>query len=180
MNVERDRLQALISEHLSFRSFELTDEQLLFDWENDLSSWSSTMILNPLSHQFIRNYIQDSSTSILEKGQLIFLVEQKESKEPVGYLQLFDYEAINQKLACGIYLAKEFRGKGLAKEILSFAKSYSFNILNCRMLYAETLVSNERACHLFEREGFKPTAVLKDWLWFNGCFESVIYFQVWR
>ncbi len=165
---------------LSLRSFEEQDEELLLTWENELSSWTSSMTLNPLSHKFIKDYILYSNNSILEDGQLVLLVERLDTGEPIGYLQLLDYEPLHQKLGLGVYIIEEARGKRFASELIDFAKTYAFDILHCRMIYAETFQSNEAACNLFQSVGFEQTAVLPEWYWSNGTYESLVYYQIWN
>ncbi len=165
---------------LRLRSFEESDVDTIYRWENDIQTWSSSMTLNPLSYKFIRDYVVYAPSSIVDEGQLYLLLEDKETKEALGYVQLLNYEALHQKLALGVYLEPKHRNKGYAIEALECIKEYVFAVLNCRMIYAETLETNSSARHLFERAGFHKTAVLKDWYWLNGAFQNLIYYQIWR
>ncbi len=173
-------MKQLKTNRLTLRSFEEQDTPLLYSWENELSSWASSMTLNPLSHKFIKDYILYSNNSILEDGRLVILAENSETGEPIGYLQLLDYEPLHQKLGLGVYLVEAARGKGFASELIEWAKTYAFDVLHCRMVYAETFESNEAACKLFRSVGFEQTAVLPDWFWINGAYESLVYYQIWN
>ncbi len=172
-------MKELKTNRLSLRSFEEKDADLLLSWENSVDAWASSMTLNPLSHKFIKDYILYDNQAILRDGKLIFLAEELESNKAIGYLQLLDYEPLHQKLGLGIYISESFRGLGYAKELIAFAKSYAFDILHCRMLYAESFASNKSACRLFESMGFKQTAILPDWYWVNRRYESLVYYQIW-
>ncbi len=172
-------MKELKTDRLLLRSIEERDAEQLFQWENDLNAWTSSMTLNPLSHKFIKDYITYSNQSILENGELVLFAENLDTQEAVGYLQFLNYEPLHQKVAIGIYVSKSCRNLGYAGEMLDFAKTYAFDILHCRMLYAETLKSNSIACRLFERQGFEQTAVLPNWYWVNGGYKSLVYYQVW-
>ncbi len=173
-------MKELKTESLLLRSIEESDVETLFLWENDLNAWASSQTINPLSHKFIKDYITYSAQSILEQGELVLIAERLDGRGVIGYLQLLNYEPLHQKVGLGIYVAEACRRLGYAREMLTFAKAYAFDVLHCRMLYAETLKSNTSACQLFERQGFKQTAVLPDWYWVNGKYESLVYYQIWR
>ncbi len=172
-------MESLQTERLLIRSFEERDTDMLLAWENDLSVWSSALTLNPLSHKFIKDYILYSTTSILDKGELVLLAETLQDHKPIGYIQLLDYEPLHQKLAIGVYVSPDYRQQAYGGELIRFAKAYAFDILHCRMVYAQTLLSNEPACKLFESLGFERTAVLPKWFWLNGSFEDLVYYQIW-
>ncbi len=173
-------MKELKTDRLLLRSIEEKDADFLFQWENDLNAWASSQTINPLSHKFIKDYITYSSQSVLDKGELSLIAESLDGKEVIGYLQLLNYEPLHQKVGLGIYIGEAYRHLGYASEMIDFVKTYAFDILHCRMLYAETFISNTSACRLFESQGFKQTAVLPDWYWVNGRYESLVYYQIWN
>lgn len=170
----------LKNERIQLRAIEMSDAETLHRWENDTSSWASSMTIQPLSSELIRSYITDSAHSIITKGELMLIIIERSSGSPVGYLQLLGYDALSRRTGLGLYLSPEHRGRGYATEALGLVKSYAFDCLGLRMLYADILASNEACWRIFERLGYQHTATLPEWHYAEGKWHDLRYYQLWN
>lgn len=164
---------------MKLRPLELDkDREALYEWENDVQAWTSSGTLNPISYDFVDRFIIASNTSILEKQSLALAIEVLHAGV-VGYVQLFDYDAISRRVSVGIYIAPKFRRQGYASECVGLVHSYLKQVLNCVMVYVTVLEGNAASKGLFERLGYQQTARLVRWHWREGSYHDLIYYQLW-
>lgn len=169
----------LSSERLKLRSLELDrDRDALYEWENDAEAWGSSGTLNPISYDFIDRFITISSASIIEKQSLALAIEVK-CRSLVGYVQLFDYDAVSRRVAIGIYISPQARGQGYARESIELLHGYLRETLNCTMIYATVLDNNVPSQRLFSSLGYKQTARLERWHWQGDSYHDLMYYQLW-
>ncbi len=170
----------LSNEYIRLRAIDLNDTELLYKWEHDTLSWDSSLTLNPISSQFIKDYIADSPHSIVRKGELFLIIEEITQNAPIGYAQLLNYDCISRKAGLGLYIAPEYRRLGYAHNVIRLLEDYAFRRLGVNMLYADILSSNQACCLLFEKLGYTHTATLPKWHWSNGQYHDLRYYQLWN
>lgn len=153
------------------RKLEPDDLPQLYEWENDAESWLDGDTHNPLSEADLRDYILRTTGDIYQDGQLRLMICQAETKSgdqvaktPVGCVDLYDVDIRNRKAAVAIYVAREWRGKGVSREALLKLKSYVTNILCFRLLYALVREDNQTSTELFQSVGFQKVACLPEWV----------------
>ncbi len=146
---------------MRLRKLEPTDLPYLYQWENDSSSWADSDTHNPLSQQDLRAYIESTTGDIYKDGQLRLVIENEGAT--VGCIDLFQYDIRNRRAAIGMYIAPDYRGKGLGKQAVVLLEQYAFLQLDMRMLYAIIHVSNTACSRLYESLGYQPSAQLQAW-----------------
>lgn len=154
------------------------DQEFLYRWENDPDTWCSTGGLNPLSSEFIKQYILLSTTSVLQEAGMNLMIEAIDLEQTVGYLQLSDYNPVSRRVSIGIYIAPEYRRKGYASLAIGLVHTYLQQRLNCRMVYASVLSNNTPSLALFEALGYRHVGTLGDWLWYDGLYWDLKYYQL--
>ncbi|MDO4692730.1 MAG: GNAT family N-acetyltransferase [Porphyromonadaceae bacterium] len=170
----------LYSNRLFLRAIELgRDRDLLYLWENDARSWASSGAFNPISTQFIDQYIIQSTSSILEQSGLNLMMIDTDSDVPVGYVQLQDFEPISKRIGIGLYVAPECRRRGYACEALELVHDYVRRRLGCRMAYASILENNQACLRLFQSLGYLHVGTLEGWQWYDGHYYDLKYYQLW-
>ena len=177
------------------RKLEPSDLPYLYLWENDASVWADGSNHNPLSQQDLRDYIASTTGDIYRDGQLRLIIEsvspqdglsaQRSVSETVcqrsgltyGCVDLFDFDPRNRRAAIGMYIAPEFRGKGVGHEALQALEAYAFGHLHLRVLYAVIATSNIPCSSLYRSAGYTPSSPLPAWtlesdaiLWFKTHF----------
>ena len=151
------------------RKIEPSDLPFLYQWENDASVWADGSNHNPLSQQDLRAYIESTTGDIYRDGQLRLIIEEANSQQPTakvtcGCIDLFDFDPRNRRAALGMYIAPEFRGKGVGKQALQALEQYAFSHLNLRVLYAVIATNNIPCSALYRDAGYTHSSPLKGWI----------------
>ena len=154
---------------IQLRKIEPQDLPFLYRWENDAAAWADGANHNPLSQQDLRAYIESTTGDIYRDGQLRLIIEQMTNDKcqmtnvTLGCIDLFDFDSRNRRAAIGMYIAPEFRGKGVGHEAVKALEKYAFEFLNMRVLYAIIATSNMACTALYKNEGYRPSALLTQW-----------------
>lgn len=171
----------LTNDRIRLRSMEAEiDTPYLHRWEGDSEAWTSSGVLNPIASSAIEAHIIRSTTALVDNGRMDLMIELITQSLPIGYVQLYDYDPINQRLGLGVYLAPEYRRQGFAREALQLVHDYAWSRMNCQMLYAEVISSNVQSQKLFERLGYEHTASLRSWYRLDGEYQDLLYYQLWH
>ena len=169
--------------NLKLRKLEPSDLPFLYQWENDASVWADGSNHNPLSQQDLRDYIASTTGDIYKDGQLRLIIESVSPKDGLGQtwersvsetvcqrsgltmgcIDLFDFDPRNRRAALGMYIAPEYRGKGVGKAALELLEDYAFNHLNLRVLYAVIATNNAACSALYRTAGYTPSTPLSFW-----------------
>ena len=147
---------------LRLRKIEPSDLPFLYQWENDAASWADGANHNPLSRQDLRDYIASTTGDIYRDGQLRLIIESS-NPATLGCVDLFDFDPRNRRAAIGMYIAPEYRGKGVGHEALKQLEDYAFGFLHLRCLYAVIATKNKACSALYEHAGYTPSSVLSAW-----------------
>ena len=145
---------------VKLRKIEPSDLPFLYQWENDAASWADGNNHNPLSQQDLRDYIVSTTGDIYKDGQLRLIIEDEAT---IGCIDLFDFDPRNRRAALGMYVAPEYRGKGVGKQALEQLEAYAFKHLNLRVLYAIIATNNISCSALYRSAGYLPSSPLPAW-----------------
>ena len=168
----------LKGERISLRPLELSDVDLLYQWENNPRIWRISNTQAPFSKESLRSFIKRSHDIYTDK-QLRFIIASGTDDAPLGTLDLFDCDFNNKRCGIGILIAdKENRRRGYGYESLEMIKIYARDILDFHQLYANILVSNEESLALFKKAGFEVIGEKKDWVRIGDEFENETLLQV--
>ncbi|MDR1258199.1 MAG: GNAT family N-acetyltransferase [Tannerellaceae bacterium] len=165
----------LKNDKISLRPLEPEDLDLLYEWENDSSIWAAGSTVSPYSRYTLKEYIAQSHRCIYEMKQLRLMIDTCDGS--VGLADFYDFDVHNRKVAAGVLIDPNHRGKGIATGTLTLMKGYAFSFLKLHQLYAYMLVANEASRRLLDRCGFTLSGVLTDWTSAGGGFSDVLLFQ---
>jgi RimJ/RimL family protein N-acetyltransferase len=96
------------------RPLELTDLDLLYQWENDTSDWAASGTNIPFSRTFLIEYILSAQADIYQAGQMRLAIECPATGKLAGAIDLFDFDAKNRRAAIGIIIDSGHRRLGIA------------------------------------------------------------------
>ena len=162
---------------ITLRALEPEDIELLYSWENNLEIWKVSNTKTPFSKYILAQYIKESAKDIYETKQLRLII-QNENLEPVGAVDLFDFEPYHLRAGVGILIhSTTHRKKGYALDTLTALSNYSLNILGLKQLYANIAADNQASIHLFEKAGFEKAGVKKEWLKIQDGWKDELFFQ---
>lgn len=151
------------SEHIYFRALESTDLELLYQCENDPSIWRISNTQTPYSKDTLAQYLEIAHQDIYTNKQLRLLICLFENDEPIGTIDLFEFEPAHARVGVGILIFEKFRKNGYAYEAIELVKQYAFNTLLVNQLYCNISASNEKSIALFEKCHFEKIGIKKNW-----------------
>ena len=169
------------SERLVLRRFADADLAPLLAYLND-----------PLvaRYQTWESYTEEQARDVIERqkgleprapGQwFTFAAELKESKALVGHVALGVKESDHRQAEIGFTFAREYQGRGLAREAAEAVLDYAFNELSMHRVAAVTDCENERSAALLERLGMRREGRLVENIWFKGAWGSEYLYALLR
>jgi diamine N-acetyltransferase len=167
----------LKGDKIYLRALEPEDLEFLYQLENNMDVWEISGTVTPYSKNVLQFYLENAHRDIYDVKQLR-LVICSQDKEPLGLIDLFDFDPKNKRAGLGIVIVDEKnRNKGIGAESIGLLCNYAFEVLDLKQLYANILEENRGSIHLFEKMGFKSVGVKKDWIFSNGQYKNEILFQ---
>ncbi|MCH5222420.1 MAG: GNAT family N-acetyltransferase [Muribaculaceae bacterium] len=154
----------LHSQRLHLRALEPGDADFMYEVENDEQAWRYSDTIAPLSRRILRDYALNYDADPFTAGQLRLIITEKVNKNPVGIIDLYDVSQRHQRAYIGIYICKDYRGKGYAGETLDLIEDYAHNTLHLHQLGAKVEASHAKAEKLFSGRNYELQGELKDWL----------------
>jgi diamine N-acetyltransferase len=165
------------------KAIEPSDVQTLLKWENNQEIWNVSETIEPLSKYKLDTYIKQTLTlDVFGLRQLRLMIHKIESStfditEPVGTIDLFEFDPVHKHAGIGIMLLKEYQGQGVGKMVLDQFLPYVFERLQLHSVYANVSETNINSIKFFENYGFTKVAEYKDFLYENGKYVSQITYQ---
>lgn len=155
------------------RALEPSDLELLYAIENDEALWPCGSTTAPYSRYALQQYIATNMNDFYQDGQLRLVV--CDGDEPIGLVDLFNYNAKHQRAEVGIAILPQYRGKGWGTLVLQKLEQYVRQHLHLHQLYAVTAIDNVRAQKVFENTSYEMSARFKDWIsCSNGEYQDAI------
>ena len=161
---------------INLRGLVLQDLAFLYTIENDESLWELSQIQTPFSKDVLKKYLETAQSDIKKQKQLRLVITSK-SNQPLGFIDLFDFDFHNKHAGVSIVLTEMNRGKGYGKEALTLLMDYSFNTLELHQLYSNVLEDNSVSIRLFESAGFEKVGLKKKWRFYKGRYKNEYLFQ---
>jgi diamine N-acetyltransferase len=161
------------------RALEPEDLEFIYAIENNESVWEVSHTQTPYSRFLIRQYLENANQDIYEAKQLRLAICLQGSFETIGLIDLFDFDAKNNRAGVGIVISNEAnRNSGIGSEALDLIINYAFHHLQLHQLFANIGSNNEISIALFTKFGFEKIGVKKDWNKINNRYEDEVLFQL--
>jgi diamine N-acetyltransferase len=170
--------QLLIGKNIKLRALEPEDLSFLFEIENNEIFWEVSHTQAPFSKFLLKQYLENAHLDIYEAKQLRLVIADKNTDEPFGLIDLFDFNPKHKRAGIGILVHPNFQKKGFASTALSILINYAFFYLDLHQLYANITEGNEKSISLFEKFNFKKVGIKKDWLFTNNSYQNEILYQL--
>lgn len=154
----------LHSRRLHLRALEPSDADFMYEVENDAQAWRYSDTIAPLSRRILRDYALTYDADPFTAGQLRLIITEEGSSRPVGIVDLYEVSQRHQRAFIGIYILKDFRGKGYADETLELIEEYAHNTLHLHQLGTKVEDQHVKVEKLFENRGYELKGTLSDWL----------------
>jgi diamine N-acetyltransferase len=167
------------SENIYLRALESTDLDVLYASENDSTIWKVSNTLAPFSRDVLGLYLQTAHQDIYSTKQLRLMICLKQNNEPIGTIDLFEFDPLHGRVGVGILIFQAFRKKGYAIEAINLVKDYTRNTLLMNQLFCNISASNSESIRLFGNCGFQKIGVKKNWNQISkNQFEDELMYQL--
>jgi diamine N-acetyltransferase len=150
--------------NITLRAPEPTDLNFLYITENDPVQWRTSLCGGPLSRHQLWNYINNYDCDLTSVGSLYLIIEDADRAEPIGSIEIFDYDRRTRRAFIGIYVVEAYRRRGVARRAMQMAIDMMLSLFNLKTLVAVIAVDNESSQRLFTDLGFDRGVILSEWL----------------
>ncbi|KAI0685163.1 acyl-CoA N-acyltransferase [Cytidiella melzeri] len=106
---------------------------------------------------------------------LFVVVENQETKEPMGFTLLSQRNPLDRNAEIGIALSEKWWGQGFGTEVMDWLVQYTFSGLALHRLSLCVWSSNERAVAMYEHLGFQHEGRIREAVWKEGKFVDKIW-----
>ena len=169
----------LKGENIYLRALEPEDLEFVYKVENDEAIWEISHTQTPYSKYLIVQYLENAQQDIYEAKQLRLAICKNGDFEPIGLVDLFEYDATNRRAGVGILINHiDDRGNGVGSETLQLVVKYAFTHLNLHQLFANIDSDNHHSVKLFTKFGFSHVGTKKDWNFVRGNYRDEALYQV--
>jgi diamine N-acetyltransferase len=168
----------LKGKHIYLRALEPEDLEFVHAIENDEEIWHLSHTQTPYSRFLIKQYLEAAHKDVYEAKQLRLVISNYDN-EPVGMIDIFDFDFLNKRAGVGVLIKNEKnRSKGVGTEALQLLVNFSFNKLQLHQLYCNIAEDNMASLKLFTKQGFKKVGLKKDWTFTNNNFKNEYLLQL--
>ena len=137
--------------NILLRPLKVSDLNFLFEVENNTDNWKYGTENKQYTKEELTNYIANAKQDIATAGQFRFVIDLENI--PIGFIDLFDYTA--NSAGVGVIIAKNYRRRGFAKEVLKLLIDYATNTLKIEKLHCNIQKDNFASINLFTSCGFE-------------------------
>ena len=170
-------MRYLEDEKLLLRPLEPEDLDLLYQWENDTTLWQYGDTLTPLSRYTLKDYIQASQQGLIITRELHLIIQDKAANDPVGIIELNDYDHIHQRAAIGMLIHPDHQRRGYGARSLALLEEYAFNKLHLNQLYAFINATNAASISLFTKSRYTISGRIEQWTRSESGWDDTVIFQ---
>ncbi len=161
---------------ISIRIAEPEDASLIYRWENDRSLWRVSETNVPTSLFQIEQFLLGNSDLFGNRQQRLMILLKGE-EQPIGSIDLFDYDPVNSRVGIGVLVENGYRGKGYATSAMRLCLDYLFNNLMIHQVHCIIDVTNEESHRLFRGLGFSEGGRRTDWIKTPEGYLDVVFYQ---
>ena len=162
---------------ITLRCAEPEDAERIYRWENDRDIWRVSGTHTPYSRFQIEQFLLDNNDIAAQK-QLRLMIDMTDSGTTIGCIDIYDYDAFNERAGLGILIDKAYRQQGYAKAALALCVEYLFHNLLLHQVYCSIDETNTESQHLFESQGFALCGRKKDWINTPKGYLDVLEYQI--
>ena len=162
---------------VTLRALEPDDLDFLYALENDPAIWGVSDTLAPVSRHALREYLAHATADFYVVRQLRLVVTTENGAQPVGVVDLFDYDPLHQRAGVGITILAAERRHGYARQALARLLLHARQVLRLHQLYATVGADNRASMKLFRAAGFRRVGTRHAWLRTASGWQDAVEWQ---
>lgn len=162
---------------ITLRALEPEDIEILYEWENQPEIWTYSLNRSPISRQTLTQYILSSMEQDIYALKQLRLMALNQG-EPIGCIDLNDFDPYHLRAEVGMMIAPKHRGKGLGKEIVKALIDYASRMLGIKNLYCDISAQNIPCLKIYQSLGFEHCGTKKNWIRTPEGWEDAYFLQL--
>lgn len=170
--------QLLSNDTIALRALEPTDLDTLYRWENDTALWIVSDTVAPYSRQALWQYLEQNTGDIYAQRQLRLMITMAKEGTPIGTIDFLNFDPLNNRAELGLFIADEWRGRGLGRQALELLTAYAREHIGLRQLYVFIALDNTVCLSMFEDYGFHRVGILNSWVKRGNTYRDVTLLQL--
>ena len=170
--------QLLQNDTIALRALEPTDLDTLYRWENDTALWTVSDTVAPYSREALWHYLEQYTGDIYAQRQLRLMITLAQDGTPIGTVDFLNFDPLNNRAELGLFIAAEWRGKGLGRHALDLLTAYAREHIGLRQLYVFIALDNIVCLNMFEDYGYRRAGILNSWVKRGTTYHDVALLQM--
>lgn len=170
--------QLLSNDTIALRALEPTDLDMLYRWENDTALWNVSDTVAPYSRQALWQYLEQNTGDIYAQRQLRLMITLCSDGTAIGTIDFLNFDPLNNRAELGLFIADEWRGKGLGRQALELLTAYARDHIGLRQLYVFIALDNTVCLKMFEDYGYRRAGILNSWVKRGNSYHDVALLQM--
>ena len=169
----------LAGERVALRAPEPEDVALVTKWVNDREVTEFMFTgQRPMGQPQV---LQDLQRLIANSENVVFLIEDRKSEQPIGLAGLYDCQATARKAEFRILIGeRSVWNQGCGTEVTELIVFYGFDRLNLNRIWLGITAENGRGIRAYEKAGFRQEGVLRQDIYRNSRYYDTIRMSVLR
>jgi len=157
------------------RPIEIPDAEQTLKFHQDLKGMSDMAgFILPVNMENEKYWINNLYPQNKRSSIYFGICEKNNRERLVGYLSVKNINQIDRTAEFGIYIEKESRKKGFAKDSITVFIAYLFFEINLRKITLFVLEENKSAIKLYKSMGFVQEGLMRDQCWKNGNYMDLL------
>lgn len=167
-------------EMVSLRALEMEDLDIILKHWNNLELRQYLNNQTPMSRHAERKWLERATVQDpWRDGGMTLAIEDKETREFLGTVSLFDISKQHKRAEFGIAIHNpDNLGKGYGTDTTRVMLWVAFHILGLNSINLLTMGGNERAQKAYEKAGFKRAGLFRQGAYVNGAFHDFVIMDV--
>ena len=174
----KPRFFNLESDHIFLKFLQEQDVSIIYNWDCDLTTrhfWHDYAELEPLF-----SYKENVLKNWQKKYHQIFMIFEKKSNLPVGFIYSSKYDKENGHLDISIYVDQKFRKSYVAAEAGILFCDHLFKNYPLRKIYLTSYSNNSNSLAFSKSAGFTEEGRFKKHRYFNGSYHDKIILSLFK
>lgn len=157
------------------RALEPQDLDAMYSWENDMTTWRVSGTTAPFSRHTLSRLIDEQQFDIFATRQMRLVIENIETAEAIGAVDLFEFDPLNRRAGVGIIVSPDNRQRGFGLDALHCIEEYGRSYLHLHQLWCSILADNMASIKLFSKAGYRECGRRQDWVFDeNGVTDEIL------
>lgn len=175
--MKKQPAEILQDSEIRLRAPEPSDLDRMYIWENDPELWPFGSATAPFSRKQLSDYIESYDGDIFASRQLRLVIERIADSEPIGTLDITDFDPRDRHARVGIFVAPGARRSGIATRALALAADYAGRVLGIHTLIALIAIDNDPSRRLFAAAGYRTCGRIRSYLRRGASYCDIILYQ---